>query len=168
MLGLNDDLSYDILWQAYQKEKQSNEIQLLPKTFYDDMKAFINDSFQNDTNEETKIQRQNAVRILNSLFERRKQKILIYAAYGKPLPSSTTQQEADIYEKVLKIIKSDISEGSVSGKKENTPLKSKLSIPEIILPSGNKIGPLEKEQIIEIKSKEDVNFLINNGICINI
>ena len=161
---MDDELTYENLWQAYQKEKQSNELQLIPKTFYDDMKEYIDKAFKGGAGEDSTQQRENAMRLLNGIFERRKQKILIYAAYGKQLPSPSTQQEADFYEQITKAIKASTLNAT---HKESQPiaLRSMQSIPEILLPSGSRIGPLEKEQVVEIKNREDASFLINNKIC---
>jgi DNA replication initiation complex subunit (GINS family) len=163
--GMKDELSYDILWQTYQKEKLSNELQLIPRTFYEDMKEFINSSFGKEKGEEGQVQKENATRLLYNIFERRKQKIIIYAAYGKSLPNTVSTQEAAFYEKILKVIKETTVENIPDNKIEQIALKSLQNLPEILLPSGRKVGPLEKEQIIEVKNKEDTNFLINNGIC---
>jgi len=44
-------------------------------------------------------------------------------------------------------------------------LRSMKDIPEIVLPSGNRIGPLKKDQIIEKLSEQDTNYLTENTIC---
>ena len=104
---VNNELSYDILWQTYQKEKRSNELQLVPKTFYDDMAAFLNGMDSSVQSTDSSVQKENAARLLNGIFEKRKQKILIYAAYGKQLPGPVPQREADLYEEAIKLMKAD-------------------------------------------------------------
>lgn len=44
-------------------------------------------------------------------------------------------------------------------------LKSLHEMPQIMLPSGAKLGPINKEQIIKIENEEDAEFLIKNSIC---
>lgn len=157
------EMSYSVLWQTYQKERQSNELQMVPRSFYEDSKEFV-ESIDMKASEDAKTLKENAARILNSVFERRRQKVLMYVAYGRPLPSSTPAQDTVLYEEALKLLKSD----SVAGTKTSQivpPLRSVQQIPQIILPSGRKIGPLEKEQLIDVPDKEDTAFLINNGIC---
>jgi len=156
------DISYDVLWQTYQKERQSNELQLVPKNFYDSFKEFINSHATGA--EDEKSQKENAAKLLTGIFEKRRQKMLIYAAYGRQLPSPAPQQDVEFYEQAIKLLKSNALDYSKEKPKAQT-LRSMQSIPQIILPSGRKIGPLDKEQLIEIEDKEDTTFLINNGIC---
>jgi DNA replication initiation complex subunit (GINS family) len=161
---MNDDFIYESLWQAYQKEKQSNELQLLPKTFYEDIIEYIGKIPKNGSEEEKSLET-NILNMLNNLFERRKQKLVIYAAYNKQIPTSIAQKEIEFYEKIKKAISSNTLEYTKSQDEKIVVLRSVQKIPEIILPSGRKVGPLENEQILEVKDKDDVKFLINNGIC---
>lgn len=162
---VDNEFSYEVLWQTYQKEKRSNELQLVPKTFYDDMRAFMKAMAESSAQtDETRIQKDNASRLLNGIFERRKQKILVYAAYGKPLPGPVPQREAELYEDATKLMKAETLGFAKEGETDQR-LRSMQAIPEIILPSGGKIGPFEKDQVIEIKDKNDRDFLVNSKIC---
>jgi len=67
---------YDTLWQVTQKEKQVNELQLLPKTFYDEVTNFIKSFEAKDLSEEDMNLKKNAIRLLGELQERRKQRYL--------------------------------------------------------------------------------------------
>ncbi len=160
---MTDDISYNYLWQAYQKEKQTNQLLLIPKTFYQDTLEHINKT-KTDTNTNP-IMMENTIKLLNEFFEKRKQKILIYVAYNKQLPKPTADNEFEFYNKILQITKSETLELSKEVKKATHTLKSMKDIPEIILPSGSKIGPLEKDQIIDIAGEQDKNYLIENTIC---
>ena len=161
---MNNDLTYDILWQAYQKEKRTNELQLISKTFYEEMGAFIGGITRENTTAEERLQKDNAVTLLNGIFEKRKQKILMYAAYGKQLPGPVPQTEADLYESAGKLLRSSTIEYNGDSAAQSA-LRSMQAIPEVILPSGAKIGPLEKDQIIVVKDREDRRFLVNSKIC---
>jgi hypothetical protein len=47
-------------------------------------------------------------------------------------------------------------------------LRSITDIPEIILPSGRKLGPLKKNEVLDIQdSAADTTYLISNAICEN-
>lgn len=157
-----NDITYEILWQTYQKERQSNELQLVPKSFYDDFKEFINS--HGTGTEDEKGQKENAARLLTGIFEKRRQKILIYVAYARQLPSPATQQDTEFYEQAIKLLKSNAPDYSKEVQKTQT-LRSAQSIPQIILPSGRKIGPLDGGQLISMDNKEDAAFLVNSGIC---
>jgi DNA replication initiation complex subunit (GINS family) len=162
---VNNEFSYEMLWQTYQKEKRSNELQLVPKTFYDDMKVFMKAIAESSAQtDETRIQKDNAARLLNGIFERRKQKILVYVAYSKPLPGPVPQHEAELYEEATKLMKADTL-GLVTEDKIEQRLRSTQALPEIILPSGGKIGPLDKDQVVDVKNKDDRLFLVNSKIC---
>ncbi len=157
-----NELSYDMLWQTYQKEKRSNELQLIPKTFYEEAAALIGALRSNI--DEGATQKENAARLLEGIFEKRKQKIMMYAAYGRKLPEPMPQQEAALYDGAVKMMKESTLDKTRNGPATNQ-LRAIQAIPEIILPSGKKLGPLEKDQTLEVKDREDCMFLMNNNIC---
>lgn len=160
---MDENITYDYLWQAYQKEKQTNQLLLIPKTFYEDIFKFIN-SVQSSTsfNQTTK---DNTIMLVNDFFDKRKQKILIYIAYNKQLPQPISNNELEFYNKLLQIVKEEKLDLTTQAKAKTNSLKSMKDIPEIILPSGNKIGPLSKNQIIEIENQQDKSYLLENTIC---
>lgn len=158
-----EEMSYNYLWQAYQKEKQTNQLLLIPKTFYQDTVEYINKSKASQNPNTTMIE--NTTKLLNEFFEKRKQKIMIYVAYSKPLPKPVADNENEFYNRILQLSKSEVLELSAPLKKEMAALKSIKDIPEIILPSGNRIGPLKKDQVIDAISEQDRNYLIENTIC---
>ncbi len=160
---MDENITYDYLWQAYQKEKQTNQLLLIPKTFYDETFKFIKEKEGNtNTNQITP---ENTIRLVNDFFEKRKQKILIYIAYNKQLPQPISNSETEFYNRVLQIVKSEKLD--FSGQASGSPhtIKSIKDIPEITLPSGNKIGPLRKDQILEAENEQDRKYLIENSIC---
>ena len=160
---------YDLLWQVAQKEKQTSELQLLPKTFYDDISVFLQTLDKNESSDEDQTIKKNTTKLLNDLFERRKQKLLTYVTYKKPIPQPAVQSEQEFYNSVLEIIKNTKLNTTQPNKTPSQTLKSLQSIPEILLPSGKKIGPLTKDQIINTcESKEDAEFLVSSALCIPI
>lgn len=158
------EISYDLLWQLVQKEKQTNELQLLPKTFYTDAIKLLESLDKGDmTEDETNIKK-NTTKLILEIYERRKQKLLIYVAYKKHLPQPSIQVEQELYDKLADIVNKE--KINLSTPKAGQPLISLQKIPEIILPSGKKIGPFEKDQIINVQADdEDVRFLLSNSIC---
>lgn len=162
-------MSYETIWQVYHKEKQTNELQLLPDFFYSTTQInSIKTDLKDEENQNNYDVKENIERLITKIFEKRKQKLLIYSAYNKSLPQPIPNIELDFYDKLQKLKNTYIL--NIKETQLNTSLKSLDYLPEIILPSGEKIGPLKKEQIIEIKSKEseDINFLINNSICVKL
>ena len=161
-----EDFTYESLWQAVYKEKKTNELQILSRTFYQDVKKYIGTLKGTNAGEadETKL---NAIRLLEELFGKRKQKILIYVAHNKTLPEPTVPLELSFYEKVRK----EYGEATVDGFEEAMPHKEELYVnkdfPEIILPSGTRIGPYKKGDRLELENEEDTNFLKSTEICVN-
>ncbi len=139
---MNENISYDYLWQAYQKEKQTNQLLLVPKTFYEDTLEFISKAQANKAQDPNIVE--NATKLLNDFFEKRKQKILIYVAYNKQLPQPISSNETEFYNRVLQTVRAERLGLAKQTKNNTTTLKSTKDIPEIILPSGNKAGPSEK------------------------
>ncbi|MEM3227901.1 MAG: hypothetical protein QXK65_03070 [Candidatus Micrarchaeaceae archaeon] len=163
MGGMEQDLRYESLWQAAYKEKKSNELQILPKTFYRDMWDYIKSL--KGTSEDPEIT-SNASKLLEELFERRKQKILIYVAYNKLLPQPVIDSEQKFYESILEKYKSEKLEQTVAASKLiEERLNVIKDIPEILLPSGKKIGPLKKGESIFAENEEDKEFLKTAEIC---
>jgi DNA replication initiation complex subunit (GINS family) len=158
---MDETISYDYLWQAYQKEKQTNQLLLLSKTFYEDVNEFI---ILGGKNKGSSLY-ENTQKLLDEFFEKRKQKILIYIAYNRPLPQPISNIELEFYNKILQTVK---SERLTAQGKETRPtiLKSAKDIPEIILPSGRKFGPLKKDQKIGSIEEQDKVYLLENTICI--
>lgn len=160
------NLNYDLLWQFVQKERQTNELQPLPKTFYDDMRTALSTTEDKNLTEDEINTKKNALRLMSEIYERRKQKILIYVAYKKQLPQPAIQAEQQFYNTLIETTnnnKLDMQRPKEGGKQT---LQTLQALPEIILPSGKKIGPLEKDQTVVIDAdEEDIKFLVSNTIC---
>lgn len=155
-----ESFSFDEIWQAWQKEKQSSKLQQIPKNFYDDVFSFIkNNQSSTEIQQTTK---ENVRKMLANIYERRKQKILIYLAYNQALPQPAPLVELQLYNKLSDIIKKETLEAFVGTTHELLVLQD---IPKVVLPSGKEVGPLEKEQTIRIDDESDENFLLNNSIC---
>lgn len=158
---MKDELTYDIVWQVYQKEKQTNKLFPLQKDFYSEVeKLAVNKSMNNNGNN---IPLVNIHHLIKKIKEKRKQKILLYVAYDKQIDHPIPTEEYNLYNKITKIF---TETGTI---KPDEHLNQKLNIlqdiPEIFLPSGNKIGPLKKSEKIQINNKADEEFLITNMLC---
>lgn len=166
-VDITEKITYEYLWELVQREKQTNQLQPISKTFYKDALLFLNPANES-TGQSDRNLKENGLKLLNDLFEKRKQKILIYIAYNKSLPQPTSNLEADFYNRVSEIaIANKIDSAEIANRLSKTSLRSLKDIPEIVLPSGAKIGPFIKNQTIELKDPNDldVEFLVNNTIC---
>ncbi|MGC8567846.1 MAG: hypothetical protein ACP5LP_01195 [Candidatus Micrarchaeia archaeon] len=170
---------FDKLWNIYQKEKKTNELLELNPLFYSKYSDIINEPVQNL--QDSKLA--NTKKLIIELFEIRKQKILVYLAYKKTLPNLIPNEEKNFYSSMLIMTKAsivDLVNGKSTGTNENVSsvdsatkdtkkyisiLKIIIEIPEIQLPSGNKLGPLSKNDTVIVESEEDVSYLLNNKIC---
>lgn len=155
-----EDVSYDYVWRTYQKEKQTNQLLQISKTFYQDISEYLKKATLNDQ------QKVNMERILFALSEKRKQKIFLYAAYNKPLPQPVSNSEQEFYNKLSELTKTYRVDESDAQNKRTKLMKSLTDIPEIILPSGKKVGPFKKNDIVELQNQEgDIEYLLKNTIC---
>jgi DNA replication initiation complex subunit (GINS family) len=162
--GMAATITYDYLWETYQKEKQTNQLLPISRGFYTDALVFIKNLSSAD--EIATSTRTNTINILNSIFEKRRQKILVYIAYGKALPQAVSDLEQDFYNKVQDMLKVNKLDSINIKTADKTPLRSLKDIPEVILPSGSKAGPFKKNQIIELGNYEsDIESLLSNAIC---
>ncbi len=161
---MGEKIGYELLWEMSQKERQTNELLLLPKNFYDEISVFIKE-LENATSDEQINMKRNAQRLLSELQERRKQKIIIYVAYKRSIPQPAIQEEEDLYSRILAAANGPNTAKTQATQANEKALKLLQPIPEIILPSGKKVGPFLKGQVIEIEERSDKEFLISNMIC---
>jgi hypothetical protein len=157
---MDDDISYDFIWRFYQREKQTNQLLPTGKNFYDEILAYNNSSAVEQ-------QRANIQKITAELFEKRKQKIILYVAYRRN-PPSMSNSETEFYTKMVELSNMHVLSIVSQSSKKSKLMRSLKDIPEIVLPSGSKIGPIKKDEIIDGSiSETDAEYLIRNTICEN-
>ena len=147
------------MWQIWQKEKVSNELQEVPKEFYEDSMSFIAKTKTND--EQSNTTKENTIKILYNIYELRKKKVLLYIAYKKQLPQSVPKIDMGLYNQISEVY----NKAKLELNSERNNFIVLQHIPKIILPSGTQIGPFEKDDTILINDEEDEKFLLNNNIC---
>ena len=143
-------MDYLDLIDFYKKEKNTSKLLSMPKNFYKEAKELIKNS-RNET------EKTNISNTLKFLKEKRIQKILMYLAYDKQIGNEVADEESEIYSKIKTILK--------KGKIQNsTKIKINIDVPEIITNTGTKLGPYNKNEIVDINSNDDVMFIIENNI----
>ena len=167
---MDSKVAYQFVWDILQKERSSNMLQILPKEFYADIKEEIKNIKSQKITEEQELALQNIQKITQEIFEKRKQKILLYVAYKKQLPSPAIKEEQELYNKIAEVYAN--AKLWLDSSQRQEPQKETLRViidqlPEVFLPSGRKIGPLQKGQFVEAENDIDKEFLISNGLCIN-
>ncbi|MGC8538362.1 MAG: hypothetical protein ACP5MK_00640 [Candidatus Micrarchaeia archaeon] len=155
MIDSSEKFSAEKLFWLTQQERKVGEILPLPKTFYSETTEYVKklESAGNKTEKE------NYEKMLYNLKEKRFQKILIYLAYGKSIPSQVPDEERFLYEKVKQLI----DEAKNSGPK-TVRIKINADLPELTTTTGNKIGPFKQNQIIEVINSSDAEFILNNKL----
>lgn len=140
------DFSEEELFEVLKTEKTKGELQPLPKEFY---KKYT---------EKEQTASPNLTKTLSSLKEKRTQKMLVYIAYGKPLPRPLPAEEEEAYNKIKQILKKENVD------KLSTKIKINADLPEILTPNNNKLGPFKQNEIVELQEASDIKFIIENKI----
>jgi DNA replication initiation complex subunit (GINS family) len=143
-------MDYLDIIEFYKKEKNTSRLIPIDRNFYTEAENLIKNT-GNDT------EKANINNTLNFLKEKRVQKILIYLAYDKQIGNEVTPEESDLYLKIKSLLKKNKITAS-------TKIKINIDVPEIITTSGTKLGPYNKNEIIELNSNEDMIFIIENKI----
>ncbi len=153
-------VSYDFLWQTLQEESKNKTLNQLPQDFYSEAEQLLKEEKDADKRENIN---NNITNMISKIKEIRINKLLLYIAYGKQIQMPIPIEEQEAYERITAYI----YEYRNRNKGENEPkaLSVVHNVPEIYLPSGNKIGPLSEGQKIKINEKNDAAFLINSLIC---
>ncbi|MDE1869741.1 MAG: hypothetical protein KGH71_02015 [Candidatus Micrarchaeota archaeon] len=149
------EITVEQLYNMSQSEKKTGEVLPLPKDFYkvaeSKLKFLESDSDQQHFG--------NFKKLLTSVKERRIQKLLIYLAYNKLLPSQVPEEEEELYSKVKLLLNS------------NEPPSQKLrririttEMPQLVMPNGLKSGPYKQNQLLEMSDNYEAEFLLNNKL----
>ena len=133
-------------------ERKSGEVIPLKQDFYTKLNEKIK-TFSTESDEY-----KNMEKMTNSIKERRTQKIIVYIAYNKELPRPMPSEEEDLYIQIKNILNK--SNGDIRPSK----VKIAKSIPQIITPSGNKIGPYEQNEIAYVYDHSDTKFIVDNKL----
>ncbi len=142
------------IFNKLNEEKKTGELLPLPEDFYNNIENNEAEGLGQDSERLV----ENRKRIYDLLRTRRLQKILTYLAYGKKLPHPVPSEEERIYIRLKEIIE---EQNSVH---KTTKIKVMVSAPEIMTTGGRKIGPFEKNTVLDVDSQEDLEFLIKNKI----
>lgn len=147
------DISVNGLNNLLKTEQKSGEIAPLPKEFY----LKINEKLKTYGTTESD-EYKNLAKLYNSIKDRRTQKILVYLAYNKELPRPLPAEDEDLYIQIKNIINKS------GGESKPSKLKVSKTIPQIVAPSGNKLGPYEQNEIIYVYDRADAKFMVENKL----
>jgi DNA replication initiation complex subunit (GINS family) len=150
-------LSTELLFSKLQQEKATGELAPLQVDFYSQATEFVNQLDGRD-NDENKKQQENSKRMLASLKERRKQKLLMYVAYNRPLPPIVPEEEERLYNEIRQMLNKEEQRVKISKFKINS------DIPEVLTSQGRKIGPFKQGEVVEVSNNNDAEFIAKNKI----
>jgi hypothetical protein len=148
-----EKMNTEELFNKLSLEKKTGELLPLDPNIYKEQGNNIKEE-----NENSATSAENKNKILNMLRARRLQKILTYIAYGRPLPHQIPEEEERLYIHIKKIIEDE------STSTKSTKIRITADTPEIITTEGRKLGPFDKNTVIEIENQQDLEFLIKNKI----
>ncbi len=151
---METEVQTEVIFLKLAEEKKTGELLPLPKNFY----VMFEESIGKVQKEGSQAELQNKVTALNTLKSKRTQKILVYVAYGKPIPNPLPYEEEELYTQILRIIN---KEQPIS---KPAKIKILINIPEVITTNGNKIGPYKEGEIVQVELPADAEFIINNRI----
>jgi len=175
-------ITYNDIYESARKERYSEQLQKLPKSFILDVASYLNEKKEIVSKEEdafsdmlvkTKKQLETAITFFKELIRRRKKKILtlvlIAAETGisKQDFDNMLAFEKELFEEMMKCVDaSDKKLNETLNGKERDIHKNELvvfneDVEEFVDLNGEKMGPFEKGQIANI-SKEIAQILIED------
>ena len=156
---MSDKKYLEELFNKISEEKKTRELLPLPEDFYE--KILLNAEKNKKTTEETekseKVEK-NIKKLLENIKKIRTQKVLLYLAYDRKLPTPIPKEEESLY----KYIKNILNNTSDSVKFKQ--IKIINTIPEVITPEGKKLGPFIKGETILPESESEIEFILKNKI----
>lgn len=174
-------ITYNDIYEALRKEKYSEQLQPLQRTFIQDVSEYFEDKKRfaekdpdmfSETMIKTKKQFENAISIFNELITRRKKKILTLAfvavetGISKKDYENMIDFEKEMFDKIVKNLEeSDKSiNESMNGQKEDTTImvSFKENLEDFMDSEGNKLGPFEKGDIANLPA-EIAKILVESG-----
>ena len=151
-------ITTETLFSKLNEERNRGELLPLPKDFYASASAFIN-KLENEAGKDTsQKQAENTRRMLENLKEKRKQKMLIYLAYGKSLPQPMPDEEEGLYNEIRKILSKDEEKNKIA------TVRILADVPEVFTSEGRRIGPYKQGDVVEVPNGGDIEFMVKNKI----
>jgi DNA replication initiation complex subunit (GINS family) len=151
-------ITTELIFTKLQQEKNTGELTTLQSDFYSQANTLLSKLNAEAPAETSVKQLENAQKMLFSLRERRKQKLLMYVAYDKPLPAPVPEEEETLYNEIRQIIIKDNPQPKAS------KIKITNDIPEVLTAKGRKIGPYKRGEVVEVTDTSDAEFIIKNKI----
>jgi hypothetical protein len=151
-------ITTELLFSRLNEEKGKGELVPLPREFYAVAAEFVKTLETGTERDPGQKQAENTRRLIENLKEKRRQKLLIYLAYEKPLPHPIPEEEEALYNEIRKILNAN------DGKTTIVSVKILSDIPEVFTSEGRKIGPYKQGDVVEVPNGSDIEFMVKNKI----
>ncbi|MEK6893300.1 MAG: hypothetical protein AABX07_03790 [Nanoarchaeota archaeon] len=175
-------ISYNDIYELLRKEKYSELLQPLPKSFIAEISEYLSDKKQQSLKEEdlfadsalkSKKQLENSISIFKELIRVRKKKLLnlIFVATETGMMKRDYENmlsfEKEMFDKLVKVFEDGDKEmaSSMNGKKEKEENKMILfsqEVEQFVDMSGNLVGPFTAGQLANL-DKEVSGILVSSG-----
>jgi len=176
-------ITYDDLYEAFRKEKYSEQLQPVSKTFLQDVSEYFRDKKEfiekgddmfSDAVIKNKKKLENAVSSFRGLLRLRKKKILALAFVASEVGISKKDFEnllgfeKDLFEEVVRSLEKAeklLGEGMNNGEKPEDKyqlVRFLEDVPEFLNMDGESVGPFEKGEVANLE-KEIVGILVSDG-----
>lgn len=177
-------ITYTDLYELLRKEKYSENLQLLPKTFLEDIAVYFNDRKEQSAGEEdmfqdavvrNKKQLENSVALFKELILRRKKKLLnlIFVATETGIMKRDYENmmffEQQVFDSMVKVFEegdkqmNNFLQGK--GEKDKSPFSMILfneDVDQFVDMTGNTVGPFKIGQLANLEN-EVANILVSGG-----
>ena len=152
--SVENEIRTETIFSKLAEERRTGELLPLPKNFY----LQLEESMKKGVVDGGAAELQNKKTTLNTLKSKRVQKILVYIAFGKSIPSPIPYEEEELYTRIIGIISKEAPQS------RTVKIKILINMPEFITTNGNKIGPYKEGEIVQTDVPSDAEFIINNKI----
>lgn len=177
-------ITYAELYELLRKEKYTEQLQPLPKGFFNEAAAYFRDKRKianrsnelfNETIAKTKKQLENAISIIKELISRRQKKVMNVAfvasktGISKRDSDNMIENEKKLFEVILKELEADEKAimGVISGLDQGKDLKNQLvrftqETGEFLGPDEKRLGPFKTGDIANLPHQIS-EILVNSG-----
>ena len=121
-------MTTEMLFLKLNEEKNRGELLPLQKEFYFAAAEFIRELESETGGQPNQKQAENTRKLVENLKDKRRQKLLIYLAYEKPLPQPVPEEEEGLYNEIRKILNRN-EEKTRSSHGQNRSPTSQKSLP---------------------------------------
>lgn len=149
-------ITSEFLFLKLAEERAQGELSPLPKDFYSEASKFIDGMTTAGSDAK---QTQNVQKILRDIREKRRQKLVVYLAYNRPLPQPVPVEEEALYNEIRRILNETAESNARTAR-----LRILSDVPEILTTEGRRIGPYKQGEIIEMAAGADAEFMLKNKI----